>query len=125
MSAPTGLTQDGRESERCLDNTGPRRFLVVEFDSGDIDNQAARLLHLRTIAPLAMAVHSGGKSIHGWFYCAGVPEDALRKFMSRCVTLGADSATWNRCQLVRVPEGRRDNGKPQRAFYFNPATIPT
>lgn len=123
MSAPTGKTQDGHESHRCLDNTGPRRFLVVEFDSGDIDSQAARLLHLRTIAPLTLAVHSGGKSIHGWFYCEGIAETALRQFMSKCVALGADPATWNRCQLVRCPDGTRDNGQPQRAFYFNPATI--
>lgn len=123
MLAPTGTAQDGHESPRCLDNTGPRRFLVVEFDSGDIDNQAARLLHLRTIAPLTLAVHSGGKSIHGWFYCEGVAEETLRHFMTRCVLLGADPATWNRCQLVRCPDGLRDNGQPQRAFYFNPASI--
>jgi hypothetical protein len=123
MLAPLGETQDGRQSPRCLANTGPRRFLVVEFDSGDLDNQAARLLHLRSIAPLALAVHSGGKSIHGWFYCAGVPEETLRQFMSKCVSLGADPATWNRCQLVRLPDGQRDNGQPQRAYYFNPATI--
>jgi hypothetical protein len=32
MSAKTGLTQEGKESGRCLGNTGPRRFLVTEFD---------------------------------------------------------------------------------------------
>src|SRR5262249_13159714 len=33
-----GLKRDGKESQRCLDNTGPRRHLVIEFDiteSGD------------------------------------------------------------------------------------------
>jgi hypothetical protein len=123
MTALTGLTQDGRESPRCLANTGPRRFLVVEFDTGDLDSQAARLLHLRSTAPLTLAVHSGGKSIHGWFYCAGIAEEALRHFMAQCVSLGADHATWNRCQLVRLPDGQRDNGRPQRAFYFNPSTL--
>jgi hypothetical protein len=41
MSKPRGLTQDGRESAHTLDNTGPRRFLVVEFDQGTVDEHAA------------------------------------------------------------------------------------
>ena len=32
---------------------------------------AALLLHLAEKAPLALAVYSGGKSLHGWFYCSG------------------------------------------------------
>lgn len=123
MSALTGTTKNGKESPRCLTNVGPRRFLVIEFDTGTIDSQAARLLYLREIAPLTLAVHSGGKSIHGWFFCAGVPEADLRCFMRRCVQLGADPATWTRCQMVRLPDGTRDNGRPQRVFYFNPATL--
>jgi hypothetical protein len=123
MSALTGRAQDGHESVRCLDNTGPRRFLVIEFDSGDSDTQAARLLHLLRTAPLALAVHSGGKSIHGWFYCAGMSDEVLRNFMARAICLGADPATWNRCQLVRCPDGRRASGQPQRIFYFNPSTL--
>ena len=35
------LTQEGKESEHTLGNTGPRRFLVVEFDTGGIDEQDA------------------------------------------------------------------------------------
>src|SRR5260370_3685630 len=66
MSAVTGKTRDGRESKHALDNTGERRFLVCEFDSGDIDYHAALLIHLGGYAPLACAVHSGGKSLHGW-----------------------------------------------------------
>lgn len=123
MSALTGITKDGWESPRCLTNVGPRRFLVIEFDTGTIDSQAARLLYLREIAPLTLAVHSGGKSIHGWFFCAGMPEADLRRFMRRCVQLGADPATWTPCQMVRLPDGMRDNGRPQRVFYFNPATL--
>ncbi len=46
MSARTGCTQDARPSEHTLENTGPRRFLVVEFDTGTTDEQAALLLHL-------------------------------------------------------------------------------
>ena len=31
MTTRTGLTQDGKESEHTLSNTGDRRFLVVEL----------------------------------------------------------------------------------------------
>ena len=32
MTDSHGMTCDGRQSTRCLGNTGPRRFLVIEFD---------------------------------------------------------------------------------------------
>jgi hypothetical protein len=123
MTALLGTAQDGGKSRRCLGNTGPRRFLVIEFDSGDLDSQAARIWHLAARAPLTLVTHSGGKSLHAWFYCAGQPEARLRRFMQDAVTLGADPATWCRCQLVRMPDGVRDDGSPQRCYYFNPRTI--
>ena len=74
-------------------------------------------------APLALVVHSGGKSLHGWFYCHEQPEPALRKFMAYAVSLGADRATWTRSQFVRLPAGQRDTGARQSVFYFDPAAI--
>ncbi len=71
MTAQTGRTQDGKTSARCLGNTGPRWYLVVEQDSGTPDEQAAILLHLAERAPLALALTSGNKSLHGWFSCKG------------------------------------------------------
>jgi len=71
MSARTGHTQDGKESEHSLDNTGARRFLVIEQDAGNVDDQSAILLHLAKRAPLALAVHRGSKSIHGWVHGHG------------------------------------------------------
>ena len=123
MSSPMGTTKDGRRSPRCLDNVGPRRFLVVEFDSGTLDSQAARLWHLAERMPFVLAVHSGGKSIHGWYFVAGTPENHLLGFMRFAVMLGADQATWTRCQLVRMPGGLRDNGQRQMILYFNPYVI--
>jgi hypothetical protein len=123
MTTRRGLTQSGRESARSLANTGARRFLVVEFDHGSADEHAAILLHLATEFPLVVAVHSGNKSLHGWFYCAGQPDEAVRPFMRRAVTLGADPATWTRCQFVRLPEGCRDNGRPQTVYFFNPGAL--
>src|SRR5438067_4407812 len=131
MSAVRGRTKDGGKlSLRTLDNTGPRRFLVIEFDQGSYDSHAAVLWHLARMAPLALAVHSGGKSLHGWFACAGEDEDKLLRFMRYSVSLGADKATWPRCQFVRMPDGLRPARKAgewpvrQRIFYFNPENLP-
>jgi hypothetical protein len=123
MTARTGRTQDGHESEHTLDNTGPRRFLVIEQDTGTADEQAAVLLHLAERAPLTLAVHSGSKSIHGWFMAAGQPDELLRRFMRYAVTLGADRAMWTRSQFARMPDGTRDNGNRQTVYFFNPEAI--
>jgi hypothetical protein len=145
MTAQRGVTTDGKESSHTLTNTGPRRFLVVEFDfdsdrsaegeeaqllaqlgadGRDVsDLCAALLLHLAGRAPLALVVHSGGKSLHGWFYCAGQSEESLRRFMSYAVSLGGDPATWTRSQFVRMPDGKRDTARRQTVYFFNPAVI--
>jgi len=140
MTKETGLTTDRRASQRCLDNTGSRKFVVIEFDiseSGDwapyvrdwrnrgittLDSTVALIIELATKGlprlPLAMAVHSGGKSVHAWYPCSGLNDGQVRPFMARAVRLGADKATWARCQLVRIPDGTRDNGNRQRVHYF-------
>jgi hypothetical protein len=128
-----------------LDNTGPRRFIVVECDgtkweelpererskhgteaqyrAAKKDEQASVLLHLARFAPLTLIVDSGGKSLHGWYFCEGQSETLLRKFMRLAVSLGADPATWSRCHFVRMPDGRRDNGTRQAIKFFNPETL--
>ncbi|PWT82946.1 MAG: hypothetical protein C5B58_07315 [Acidobacteria bacterium] len=123
MTARTGLTQEKKKSEHALSITGPRRFLITEFDKGSDDEHAAILLHLAERGPLALALHSGGKSIHGWFYCLGQPEERLLRFMRYAVSLGADPATWTRSQFVRMPDGIRDNGKRQTVYFLNPKVI--
>jgi len=119
MSAVTGLTKDGKESKHTLANTGARRFLICEFDTGTPDEHAALLLHLGTIAPLVCVVHSGGKSLHGWFYVEKSAPDKIEKFFRYAVSLGADSATWTRSQFVRMPDGTRDNGRKQTVYFLN------
>jgi hypothetical protein len=121
MSAIRGRTKAGRKSFRCLDNTGPRKYLVIEFDSGTQEQQAGLILHLAERAPLVMVVFSGKKSLHAWFHCADQTEENLRTFMEYAVSLGADRATWCRCQLVRVPAAKRDNGNEQTVYFFNPS----
>lgn len=128
MTAEEGLKKDGGTSLRCLANTGPRRYLVIESDHGTVDTHAAVLWHLARLAPLVMVVHSGGKSLHGWFCCAGASEEQMLRFMRYAVMLGADPATWTRCQFVRMPEGLRripsTFGVRQSVYYFNPHNLP-
>jgi hypothetical protein len=148
MSKLEGINQDGILSARCLDNTGSRRFLVVEFDFNEkardgvtdsewaplvrawkakgisVADACAALLYILAIsAPLALVVHSGGKSLHGWFYCKGRTEAQLRPFMREAYRLGADHMPFTRCQFVRMPDGMRDARVRQVVYFFNPEVI--
>ncbi len=124
MTGPSGKGLDGKVTHRCLDNTGPRRWLVIEFDSGTIDEQAALHGHLADCAramswpSLTLALHSAGKSLHGWYGPVG-NESMARQLMEYATLLGADPATWVPCQLVRLPGGCR-KGKRLEVFFFNP-----
>jgi len=147
MSKPRGLTRKGELSARSLDNTGPRRFLVVECDFKEKNKDgedtpdaptirrlakagrtvkdlcAAIIAHLASYAPLVLVVHSGGKSLHGWFAAVDVDDARLDRFERYAVSLGGDPMTFTRCQFVRLPEGTRSDGKRQRVLYFSPALI--
>jgi hypothetical protein len=128
MIAKLGITQDGRESAHCLDNTGPRRFLVVEFDvhGMSLDQQAAITLHLKKYCPLVLVLHSGGKSLHLWIRAWGeseAPDSKLVRFFNHACKLGADRRLWLRSQFVRMPQGQRDNRKRQRVLYFAPEVL--
>jgi len=122
MTARRGLTQEGKQSAHALSITGPRRYLVIEQDKGSIDEQSAVLLHLAQFAPLVVVVHSGGKSIHGWFACQDESESTVRDFMNYAVTLGADHQLWTRSQFTRMPDGLRGSQR-QRVFFFNPSEL--
>ena len=100
MLGKYGFTKNDEVSEPAQSAVGPRQYLVVEFDycekcrDGKQDTafaplirklavpasraRAALLAHLSRFAPLAFVVHSGGKSLHGWFPCTGISEDELR-----------------------------------------------
>jgi hypothetical protein len=139
MSAEKGRTKQGKLSHHSEDNTGPRRFLVVEFDRATLDEQAGIIFHLAQYAPLALVVFSGSKSAHSWFWCEHQPEDKLTRFFDHATSLGADPKTWSRSQFVRMPDGKRTDGKTgealvaagihgvpdgrQAVLYFNPGVI--
>ncbi|HET9376398.1 MAG TPA: hypothetical protein VFO40_15600 [Chthoniobacterales bacterium] len=131
MTSIFGLTRDGRNSAHSLANTGERKYLVVEcdFDPNELapyeisasDAGAGVLWWLKRYAPLALAVWSGSKSIHGWFNCRGATDEHLARFMDVSYSLGADLATWrNRSQFVRMPDGLRSNGMRQAILWLDP-----
>ena len=149
-----GFTKNDEVSEHAQSAVGPRQFLVIEFDFSEksrdgtrdtalaplirklaaagitvADMCAALLAHLSRFAPLAFVVHSGGKSLHGWFPCVGVSEGELRDFMHYACELGADSKTWTASQFVRMPDGTRydhrgQNPRRQQVCFFDPKALP-
>lgn len=123
MTGLQGRTNAGHLSAHSLANTGPRRFLVVEFDWGTTDNQLRLHQHLAHFAPLTAIVSSGGKSMHAWYYCGGRTEEKLLKFMRFAVSLGADYRTWLKSQFVRLPGGLRENGARQSILFLDPGTV--
>ncbi|MDQ8184279.1 hypothetical protein [Pelagicoccus sp. SDUM812002] len=122
MTKETGITQSGHPSPRCLDNaTKSKVYQVVEFDRGTLKEQAAILSSLHTeYTPLIMVVYSGGKSLHGWFDVRTLDEASKLRFFRHSVFLGSDASLWDASKLVRMPGGRRDNGKTQSILFFNP-----
>jgi CHC2-type zinc finger protein len=145
MLSEIGRTQTGKVSEHTKESTARRTYLTIEFDFGVygrdgetetewaplvrewraagitvVDACACLHLHLAERLPLLLAVHSGGKSLHGWYPAFNFTDLELRLFMEYAVQLGADHATWCRSQFVRLPDGTRENGKPQTSYYFDP-----
>jgi hypothetical protein len=149
MLRTEGATKAGRLSQHTLDATAARIYLVIECDFRRHDNSgeptvflslidgwerdgievtdvgAAILWHLKDRLPLVLAVHSGGKSVHGWFAAFDREEDELWPFMRQAYSIGADRVTWVRSQFVRLPDGRRQNGARQVTHYFDPSEAVT
>lgn len=120
MNALYGKTQAGRESMHTLENTGPRKYLVTEFDEGAFDDHASLLWQLNSlITPLICAVMSGNKSLHGWFLVENWSETRLTNFLQRAACLGADTATFTKSQFVRIPDGTRASGVKQTTVYLS------
>jgi hypothetical protein len=140
-----GKTREGKRSEHTLEQTAERVYLVVEFDFSEYardgvqetifaplvrswrtqgieiaDACAALHLFLANDLPLVLVVHSGGKSLHGWYAAHNQEPEALRLFFRSAVELGPDPATWCPSQFVRLPDGRRENGKAQTRYYLDP-----
>ena len=110
-----GFTKEGKVSQHAQSAVGHRQCFVIEFDfalkskNGKHDTDLAPLIrrlaaygitvadmcsalltHLARFAPLALVVHSGGKSLHGWFPVRG----HIRRRTARL-------------HVLRLPVGRR------------------
>jgi hypothetical protein len=122
----------GNPSVRRLSNTGTRRYLVVEFDLGCPDEQAAIIRYLMNFASLAMVVSSAGKSLHSWWVCVGEEDRNIGSFFRYACKLGADWHKWDVSSFVRLPGGWRDQWKKdgsqirgrQEILYFAPEVLP-
>jgi hypothetical protein len=145
MMALTGKTQAGHRSQHSKEATASRVYQVIEFDFNEKDKNgndtvwtpiigrrresditvldacAALILHLAKRLPtLAVVCFSGGKSLHAWFRVLELTDTDQWDFMRYAVSLGADRATWNEAQLVRIPDGLRANGPRQTCYYLDP-----
>lgn len=145
MNAREGVNQEGRVSKRCASMITKRLYLVIETDfradeSGAAPTPIGELLkanprlptpkelsagvahHWLDLGwPVALVLFSGGKSCHTWLATWQDEDDEQAAKMFRYATaLGADPALWTTCQLVRCPEGRREDGREQPVLYCNP-----
>ena len=104
--------------------TGPRRFLVVDFDDfAGLDVHAAAAWALGALLPLVMVLKTGGKGLHAWYAVRDKSEAELKRFYCLGCVFGGDPRLWLCSQFARMPDGRRDNGGEQRVIYFNGRAI--
>ena len=117
MTAKTGKTQSGKTSAGAKSNTGERLFNVVDLDDPPPEEHSSILWELSKHREPALVLRTGGKGLHGWF---PVAEDDDH-FWHAAVLLGADVRIYkNKAQLVRLPNGTRDNGERQEVLFINP-----
>jgi hypothetical protein len=124
MVSVWGLNSLGIRSKRCNNNVGPVTRVVIEFDSGTLDEQAALIGAISKCGvPLSMVLWSGGKSLHSWFDMTSMNKDERQKLFRYAAALGADRATFIPCQLCRTPNAiRPENGNRQEVYLLNVGT---
>ncbi len=119
-------TGSGTLSYRCDAAVKDFRFTVVEHDALSETEQLAFWLTVirEKLLDVAVLLHSGGKSFHGWIrvnatdatdYRSKVAE--LWRFLE---PMGFDKATRNPARLSRLAGHTRENGKVQWLHYLNP-----
>jgi hypothetical protein len=108
-------------------NVGRRLFMVIAFDSGAVESQLALLAYIekRCRIPLAMCVHSGGKSVHGWFAIWNLlSEYRVTSVHIMAKKLGADKTTHSPGQFVRMPLGfNYKTGRRQKIIWYNRSVL--
>jgi len=129
MRGSLAVNHVGRPSARCQNNVMVRRHLVAEFDDAALTKrqQAQLASSLGHLAPLVMAVDSGGKSVHAWYYVESLSRQDQARFFVMCCLIGADRTRWDICGWLRMPGGLRvksDGSRVrQRILYWDADAI--
>ena len=117
MTAKAGKTQSGKTSAGAKSNTGERLYNVVDLDEPPPEEHSSILWKLAEFRKPDLVLRTGGKGLHGWFPVSGDDDH----FWHAAVLLGADVRIYkNKSQLVRLPNGTRDNGERQEVLFINP-----
>jgi hypothetical protein len=125
MKGSLAMNHAGRPSARCQNNVKVRRYLVAEFDDASLSKfqQSQLATALGDMAPLVMAVDSGGKSVHAWYAVEAMSRQDQARFFAVACLLGADQTRWDICGWLRMPGGMRlkqdGNRVRQRILYWN------
>jgi hypothetical protein len=125
MRGSLAVNLTGHPSARCQNNVMVRRYLVAEFDDAALTKrqQAQLASSLGHLAPLVMAVDSGGKSVHAWYFVESLSRQNQTRFFMMCCLIGADRTRWDICGWLRMPGGLRvkadDSRVRQRILYWN------
>ncbi len=102
---------------RSNENVVQRKFLVIESDVLNHDQICAVFNFCRKFMKLRAVVHTGGKSLHGWF---DFPNDSKLEILKQLLPeFGCDPALLKSSQPVRMP-GIMRGDKIQTLLYFNP-----
>ena len=114
MRGSLAVNHAGRPSARCQNNVMVRRYLVAEFDDATLakSQQAQLASALGDMAPLVMAVDSGGKSVHAWYAVEAMARQDQARFFAVACLLGADQTRWDICGWLRMPGGLRVKQDP-------------
>jgi hypothetical protein len=98
-----------------------RRWLVIEGDSGTLEQQLWIHKQLAKLHHLCCVCYSGNKSLHGWYFVEGYSEGQWFELYAEAIGLGiSDCNTWRICQPVRLPNGlNRATGKKQTILLWN------
>jgi hypothetical protein len=123
MRGSLAVNHAGRPSARCQNNVMARRYLVAEFDDTTLAKrqQAQIASALADMAPLVMAVDSGGKSVHAWYAVEAMTRQDQARFFAVACLLGADQTRWDICGWLRMPGGLRqrpDGGRVRQRILF-------
>lgn len=102
------------------------RYALVEFDDVPMDTQLAFFAKINL--PIAMLVHSGGKSVHAWILINAPDIHKYREMVAKVYALlakfGIDTANKNPGRLSRLPGAVREigavGGGKQELLYLNP-----